>query len=90
MLAPFIRMALDHGKEKNPKRYRLLQAIPFSILALKRGEGWYIVTPNFEMVGPATTREQAEDALLAALDELRGKPMSDEERQKARDHWRKG
>jgi len=61
--------------------------IPFFHYFQERGEGWYILTPSHEFVGPLSSQESAENVLFSALEELRGKAMTAEERQKAYEWW---
>jgi hypothetical protein len=87
IFVPFVRVIVKSGEARNPKAYKIKYVMSITPLGQQRGEGWYILTPSHDFVGPLTTQETAENVLISALEELRGKPISKDERQKAHELW---
>jgi hypothetical protein len=74
---------------RNPKSYKV-KFVPFyTVLGKQAGEGWYIIAPRVDPLGPIPSQEEAENLLISALEQIVGKPMKDSEKEKAREHWKK-
>jgi len=89
MLGLLVREARRRSDLRNPKKYKVVYVSRLTILGQQAGPGWYIVTPSYDPVGPIITQVEAEKTLFAALEQIRGKPLSDDEKEKAREHWNK-
>jgi len=89
MLGLLIRSIRRRREFRDPKKYKVTYVNRFTILGQQSGPGYYIANPSFDFIGPIITQGDAENLLLAALEEIRGKPFSDDEKEKARAHWSK-
>ncbi len=89
MLAPFVRMLRERAESRDPKEYKILFSSQYTKVGQTEGEGWYILVPGARHFGPIRSQVAAEDIVFAAIEELRGKTIGPEERQKARALWAK-
>ncbi len=89
MLAPLVRLVVQRRELRDPKAYQVKFVPWYTIVGKNQGEGWYIIAPRLDPIGPIKEQKEAEDLLIAALEEIRGKPFTDVEKEKARERWRK-
>ncbi len=89
MLAPFVRMLRERAESRDPKAYKILFSSQYTKVGRAEGEGWYILAPGARHFGPIRSQEAAEDIVFAAIEEMSGKTIGTEQRQKARALWAK-
>lgn len=89
MLGLFVRSIRRRSEFRDPKKYKVTYVNRFTVLGQQSGPGYYIVNPDFDTIGPIITQGDAEKLLFSALEEVRGKPFSDDEKEKARAVWNK-
>jgi hypothetical protein len=89
MLSPLVSMIMKRAELRNPKSYKVTFAPWYTVMGKAQGEGWYIIAPRVDPLGPIASQEEAENLLIAALEQILGKPMQDTEKEKAREHWKK-
>ena len=88
MLSPIIGAIMKRGELRNPKSYKVRFVSKYTLMGSRAGEGWYIIAPRVDPLGPIPSQTEAEDLLLAALEKIRGKPFSDGEKESARKVWK--
>lgn len=89
MLAPILRYFLKKAELRNPKAYKILFVPSYTLMGMRQGEGWYIDVPGHNLLGPLPSQENAENQVLDALGEIRGRALSPEERREAHEFWGK-
>lgn len=89
MLAPLIGIIKRHSELRNPKSYKVKFVPWYTVMGKAAGGGWYIIAPRVDPIGPIKSQTEAEDLLIAAMEEITGNPMSDKDKEKAREIWKK-
>lgn len=89
MLSPLVSMIMKRAELRNPKSYKVKFVPWYTPTGSAQGEGWYIIVPRVDPLGPMPSQAEAENLLIAALEQILGKPMQDSEKEKAREHWKK-
>ena len=88
MLSPLISAIMKRGELRNPKSYKVTFVPWYTVMGKAAGEGWYIIAPRVDPLGPIPSQTEAEELLIAALEQIRGKPFSDSEKDNARKVWK--
>ena len=88
MLAPLVGAIMRRSELRNVKSYKVMFVSKYTLMGAKAGEGWYIIAPRVDPMGPMPSQTEAEDLLIQALEQIHGKPFSDDEKEKARTTWK--
>jgi len=87
LLSSLVKAIKRNSELRDPKFYKIAFIAEGTLMGDIVGEGWYIITTDGPTVGPITSRQAAEDLLIAALEQVNGKPFSEEEKAMRRAYW---
>ena len=88
MISSLVEAIVRNGELRDPRSYNIGLILRGTLMGDIVGERWYIIAMSGPTVGPIASQEQAEDLLIAVLQEFHGKPFSEDEKAIALAFWK--
>jgi hypothetical protein len=88
MISSLVEAITRNGGLLNPRSYKIGFIPRGSLMGDIVGEGWYIIAMSGPTVGPIASQEEAEDLLIAVLEEFHSQPFSEDEKTVMRACWK--